>query len=624
MSGFAGIVRLDGENRSGADERKRIEKMAQQLPAYEEAGPRVWSQGDASFCFTLLKTGPAPQSDVQPVTVDQRTWLIGDVRLDGRQDLIARLGTLGEDCGFASTDEELVLRAWRQWGCGSRDTFLGILNGDFSFALWEPAERRLTCFRDLMGSRSFFYARSGSLFYFGNTLQAVRQWPLVSDEFDYHYFGDYLLNGWCLDPWRTAYTHIKRLAPGNSITASRDNFRIERFSRLPIEEPFHRKKDSEYIEEYRVLLTQAVRERLPQEGAVVFMSGGLDSTTVAATAVRIAAKSGSTETIYACTADYQPLFDDRESEWAAVAASHIGIDLKVVHGGEYIPFGDTKVLGSLPEPKHEPYLGFVFEQYRAAAHHARVALTGHGGDDILSANALPYLSRLIRNFRFAEAAHAFGSYFLRTGKVPPIRAGIRTRLRRWFMPANAVEQYPYPVWLSSKFEREYGLRERWEELRRKSKPEHPVHPEGYASLCASLWPSTLEGDEATRGGARIETRAPLLDTRLIRFLLRVPPVPWCSDKHLVRAVSKGLLPESLRKRPKSPLPRDPVQVAMAQQKWMPGPVNPLTSALREMVDAEKWAATLKNAESSAEWINHYPLSLELWLKGNVEKCKRMQ
>jgi len=627
VSGFGGIVRMAGTHPADEEIRKEIERVAERLPLYNSEQPQVWSREGGSFCFTLLKTGPAPQEATQPVTVDGKTRLIGDVRLDGRDELVSRLKSRGEECSTASTDEELVLRAWNRWGqSGFIDEFYRLLEGDYSFALWQPLERRLTCFRDLMGSRSFFYAHyasaQGEVFCFSNTLESLCCSSWISREFDFHYFGDYLLSGWCLDPQRTVYKEIKRLAPGHVLTLYESSLKIDRFSKLPIEEPLRYKEGEEYIEEYRTLVHQAVKDRLPKDGAVVFMSGGLDSTTVAATAAKLASSGGASGAIRACTADYKPLFDDRESDWAAIAANHIGIDLNIIHGGEHEPFEAWDSLRiSLAEPVHEPYLAFLVEQYRESAKYARVALTGYGGDDVLIGNALPYLGNLLRHFRICDLVQSFGGYFLKCGKIPPMRAGIRARLRRWLRPHAASESYP--VWLAQEFEKVYDLRARWEELRREPKLEHPLHPEAYASLSGPYWPNLLECDEAKRCGAPLETRCPLLDLRLLRFLLRVPPVPWCANKLLMRAAGRGCLPEEILRRPKSPLPYDPIEIQIRLGKWSPFPLPQLSQRLLDLIDKQKWIAELGKYKSASKWLVHCPLSLNLWLK-SVEMPEAMQ
>ena len=112
MSGFAGVVSSDGAPVDAELLRRMAERLAFRGPDATVA--RVLD--GAGFCFTLLRTGPAPQADKQPFNLDARQWLLGDIRLDGRDDLCAWLGLGGEEVPERATDEELALRAWRLRG----------------------------------------------------------------------------------------------------------------------------------------------------------------------------------------------------------------------------------------------------------------------------------------------------------------------------------------------------------------------------------------------------------------------------------------------------------------------------------------------------------------------------
>src|SRR5271168_3063128 len=92
MSGFAGIVRADG----GTPDAKLIERMAEALAFRGPDATQIWLRPGAGFCFTLLRTGPSPQVGTQPYSLDGRVWLLGDVRLDGREELRRRLEQHGE------------------------------------------------------------------------------------------------------------------------------------------------------------------------------------------------------------------------------------------------------------------------------------------------------------------------------------------------------------------------------------------------------------------------------------------------------------------------------------------------------------------------------------------------
>ncbi|MGH9677469.1 MAG: asparagine synthetase B family protein, partial [Candidatus Acidiferrum sp.] len=80
MSGFAGMVNGDG---SPPDVRT-LERMTARLAFRGPDAKQISVQQSAGFCFTLLRTGPAPQAETQPCSIDDRVWLLGDVRLDGR------------------------------------------------------------------------------------------------------------------------------------------------------------------------------------------------------------------------------------------------------------------------------------------------------------------------------------------------------------------------------------------------------------------------------------------------------------------------------------------------------------------------------------------------------------
>src|SRR5258708_3566449 len=103
MSGFAGVVCTGGS----APDSGLLECMAARLTFRGPDATCIWSRAGAGFCFTLLRTGPAPQSSEQPCTLDGRVWLLGDVRLDGREDLRRQLD---ESISAEATDEEHILR----------------------------------------------------------------------------------------------------------------------------------------------------------------------------------------------------------------------------------------------------------------------------------------------------------------------------------------------------------------------------------------------------------------------------------------------------------------------------------------------------------------------------------
>ena len=612
MSGFAGFVSAGGD----APDPYLLERMAARLAFRGPDATQIWSRAGAGFCFTLLRTGPAPQASEQPCSLDGRVWLLGDVRLDGREDLRRELEQRDESIQATATDEELVLRAWRQWG----EPGLSKLLGDYSFALWDETARQLWCVRDLIGARPLYYARAGERCYFSNSLTAIQCAPEISRELDLHFIGDFLLEGWCPDLARTAFRDISALPGAHILRFSSDGLEVRRFFSLPIEDPLWLKHEEEYVERFRELFEQAVRERLPRGPVAIFLSGGLDSTSVAAVAATTAKRNGLPLALRAYTVDCRPVFDDKEGPLAFLAAQKIGIPVEFQSGTSCLPYdGWDDARLPMPEPLHDIYRSVYIRQIGEVSLHARVALNGYGGDGIMTGQAWPYLIYLVRSVRFGTVGRAFGEYFLEHGRIPPLRGGFRSTLRRWLGKKDPI--WERPTWLSTEFEQEMNLQERWRELRRPQKKLHPYYPDAYRGLNGGYWARVLESEDSAWTGVAVESRQPLLDLRIVQFLLRVPPVPLCMDKELLRRMVRGVLPEEVRLRPKKPFEGDLLALQVRTGQWKPLPL-PEPGQVSSFVDWEELGSSIESAESSL-WSNLRPISLLHWLNGieNDEKLR---
>jgi asparagine synthase (glutamine-hydrolysing) len=611
VSGFAGVVTLDG----APPDTHLLERTARTLAFRGPDGTHIISKPGAGFCFTFLRTGPAPQCPSQPCSLDGRIWLLGDVRLDGRNDLRRKLEQHGDAFDGDPTDEELILRAWRRW----REDSLPDLIGDYSFALWDAEARQLWCARDLMGARPFFYAQGGDQLYFSNTLSAIRCAPDISNALDDHFIGDFLLEGWNSEGSRTAFRDVSRLPSGHVLRYSSTGLDVRRFTSVPIEVPLQLKSVEEYIEQFGTLLEQAIAERLPPGNAAIFMSGGLDSTSVAGLAVRSARSRNLPLSLRAYNVHYESLFDDEEQRYAAIAARHIGIPIDVQVADFCLPYAgwDDDSLPLAPEPFHEPFRLLYIEQNRRIAEQAHVAFNGYGGDGVLTGQAWPYLVDLFRSLRLATAIRVFCGYFLANGRFPPLRGGFRSRWRRWSRRIDPMDGYPQ--WLAPEFEKQVCLRQRWRDLRQPPQDFHPWYPTAFTALNTSYWPSLLECEDAARTAAPVEARSPLLDVRVQRFLLRVPPVSLCIDKELLRVAGRGLLPQEILARPKTPLVGDPLVLQIEKRLWNPPPLAASGTAIDMFVNCDKLGEITGNSDLFSPWRDLLPLSLQYWLKSIESK-----
>jgi asparagine synthase (glutamine-hydrolysing) len=176
----------------------------------------------------------------------------------------------------------------------------------------------------------------------------------------------------------------------------------------------------------------------------------------------------------------------------------------------------------------------------------------------------------------------------------------------------------YPPWLANDFEHEFRLRDRWKELHTAPASPHPVHRRGYFTLTNYFWPLVMEFEDPAWTGTPTQTRVPLLDERLLRFQLRVPPVPLCIDKQILREAMRGLLPESVRLRRKTPLAQSPLQLSMKKHSRSLEKPHALAKATERFVDASKLSGSDTTIDEEQLRSILPPLQLDRWLK-SIEK-----
>jgi len=612
MSGFFGMLRTDG----ATVELRFLDQVAERLRFRGPDGSQTWSKDGLGACFAYLETGTRHQSRSQPVRLGERYTLLGEVRLDARKRLVEEL----QECQLAvkeeSSDEELTLLAWSVWGEGA----LAKILGDYSFAIWDAAQKSLWCARDFNGPRPFFYALRSGVFCFSNTMQSLRMVPEVSGELDDAFVRDFLLEGICNDPARSVWRDIRRLPPGRLLQLKERSVHVRRFLQLPVEEPLRLKEPGEYLENYRELLVRAVADRLPEGNVSLYLSGGLDSSSVCAAAARMATARGDSGKLKAFTISWRPLFDDPEPRFARIASRHLGLPHEIL-GEDTIHSLDGVAAEPTPEPTSDLFHGRACRIFKKIAAHSPVVLSGDGGDNVLTGQAWPYFQYLRGRGEWGEITRTFGGYLAGHWRLPPLRGGFRSKFRHWFGGAPAAPEIP--SWLNEEFSKRCGTQTRRTGETRESLNAHPVHPQAYASLHSGYWASVLQEEDAGWTGVNLETRAPFLDLRLLRFLLRLPPVPLCIDKELIRRAMRPWLPAEILKRPKSPLLQNPLEAYQKRAGWRPQPEENPPELVHEFVNWKDWRATLENPKGSLSWGGLYPLSLALWLK-DIENREGIQ
>ena len=610
MSGFVALFNLD---RSPLDPDADGGWLQAATSAMHFRGPDAhgsWQEGPVGLGHTLLRTTAEAAHEQQPCTLDNQVWLVADARIDDRAGLLAKLRSHGRTVDEDAPDPLLILHAYAVWG----DACVEHLLGDFAFVLWDAQTQRLICGRDPVGAVPVFYAQAGKQLVISNTLNIVRSLPGVAATLDDQAAVDFLLTGFYGEDDGTIFAAIRRLPPAHRLVATAQGLQITRYWEPPAQVEYIRYRDpQEYVDHFRQLLTVAVSDRLRTDRIGSDLSGGLDSTSVAVIAHQLLHAQGKTPTVRGATIAYSWLMDGMDNEEGALAqevADFAGFTTHKYIAEEYLA-RVPEVAPAYPDP--EPWavnaLWSHQDMMRDTAQDARVYFLGFGGDPLLSWARVPWADAL-----------ALGQY----------RSVARDVRKKWrgVVGTFSKPSTPHP----------------WEETRRLNRAlvaptlsahvEHTVHQQASAlatmmgdqrrgMFTAPLWETIFRVGDPGYSGIPIKTRLPFFDLRLVEFMMRVPPDPWCLNKYLLRQATKGLLPESVRLRRKTPIGRFPFFV-WVEKHGIPAWVHELAAypALDAYIDRAKLNELLTTPSmlTLANWRMLYGvLSFAHWLRqGNHE------
>ena len=608
MSGFVAILNLDYSQCAEALLRELTNSLAFRGPDDLD-----WvTHGSIGLGATLLRTTEQSAHESQPFSFDGSAWIAGDVRLDDRAHLILQLRAAGRRALAGEPDINLVLHAWLAWGadCVTR------LQGDFSFVIWDEQRAELFAARDHFGVRPLYYALNERVLCLSNTLATLRRHPLVPATLDESFIADFLLFGWSDTPAATAFRDIRRLDAAHRLSFSNGTLSVQRYWEVPTyREPLRFRDPREYVRQFREVMRHAVADRLRTKVVGIELSGGIDSTCVAATARDLQRRGATSAELYGWTFDSAGLFpDDDELFFSALAANRLGLTQRTFNMRDYVLFRERNgaVVSPAGEPSNLMLAAAWVDSVQEVASAGRVLLTGHPGDGIL-ASSQEHVLRMLRRGRWLRAAYECGGYLLRHHKVPPL--GIRSRLKQRL---GLVPPVPaFPAWIEPELVRRLGLREKWQVVhQRKVVSGDDLRAEAARHMRTS-WASILDAYDAEWSGSAVEYRHPLFDLRVIDFLLQVPPLPWLASKELVRDAWPDLLPEVVRNRPKVPLRGDHLRARVVRGD--DAPLEWQCPDIGHFICSKSAPAFQSCVDAPVSlYLVAYTVSLGLWLR-NIQK-----
>ncbi len=436
-----------------------------------------------------------------------------------------------------SSDTEVVLRAYMQWG----PEFVERLNGMFGFALWDERAERLQLVRDRLGIKPVYYARLGAGVLFGSEPKALLAHPDVTAAVDAQGLADIL--GLVKSPGITPFAGISEVPPGCVVTLDRGGVRTRRYWKL------RRQETSDDLDTaartVRELLEDTVaRQMVADVPLCSLLSGGLDSSLLTALAceqvgdgarVRSFAVDFTGSDTDFRSSEFRP---ERDAPYALETARHLGTDHQVIELSTDELTHDSAREAVLRA--HDLPLSFgdvdtsLHLLFRTIRQHSTVALSGESADEV------------------------FGGYL-------------------WFHDPQAIAAQQFP-WLSRmqlithdllapQFRAATGFTAYGEDCYRRALGEVEHLPQDSAAerrmreishLNLTRWlPVLLDRKDRLSMAASLEVRVPFCDHRLVEYVYNLPwdvKSPGGIPKGLLKHAAADLLPRSVLDRKKSPYP----------------------------------------------------------------------
>lgn len=547
-----------------------------------------------SFVAEVVRgAGPVRATGIANPAVS--SWIVGDIRLDGRDALRDALGAAGVATPRGASDADLVMLAWGAW----RETSTERLRGDFSFAIWDAKERVLFCARDPLGVRPLYWADLGGTFVCSNELDAVRAHTNVASKLHDPAIVAFLRFGYNDDVTTTSFRDVRRLAPAHSLTVRAGQSEIvpRRYWNFPVPQPLRLASDGEYIERFRDVMGAAVRDRLRSGRAGIMMSGGLDSTSLAATARRAAPGVS----LRAWTLDDGESVAADEVRLASSVAARLGLAHEIVRY-EGVPFAHLAERGfRTPEPLDEPDWGPWARVLQRVSRDAPTLIVGEDGDSLFRP---PGLITMLRAWPAHDAVRRVLAYIATNRRKPHLGFWLRRRLAAPFKRSPGYD----PRWLR----REFVARDR--SRAPASAGAHATRPEAVSYLGDPYLQQLLGAAQPEYTRVPLETVWPLLDTRVIEFVFSIPPVPWCQDRELMRKAFRNELPSEVITRPKSPA-RGRFERQVAEWRASAGADTvALSDAVSHFVDTSSVLDTLRVGRVTDAGVAWRVLVLDQWLR----------
>jgi asparagine synthase (glutamine-hydrolysing) len=505
------------------------------------------------------------QTGQQPIAnEDESVWIVFNGEIYNHVELRAELQGLGH-CYRTRSDTETIVHLYEQYG---RDC-VKYLRGMFAFAIWDRRRKTLFAARDSLGIKPFYYLYDGETLLFGSEIKAILAYPGIRAQFHTGALAEYLAFGYLAGP-QTMFAGINKLPPGHTLEIDATGQpKIACYWDLAVPEDQDILPREYYVKTYRELLQAAVSSHLMSDVPLgVFLSGGLDSSVVAALATKIRGEPVETFSIGYGEEAFSEL------PYARQMARHINSRHHEVR------LNREEFFAALPaltwhedEPIAWPSSVSLYFVAKLARERVTVVLTGEGSDETLGGYAR--YAWTLTNAQMDRAYRALTPAFSRAWLRKGIGSGllpsdIRRKLEHTFAGRDGSS------WTSFYFDNFYSAFSAAEQAKLLTRRALDQGGDAYAGTMAHWDKSSgdlfhrllytdihtymvelLMKQDQMSMAASIESRVPFLDHDVVEFTARIPTrysIRGLSGKHILKSAVEDLVPRSIVHRKKMGFP----------------------------------------------------------------------
>src|SRR5215470_8956744 len=502
----------------------------------------------------------------QPIANENRdVWIVFNGEIYNHAELRADLEKRGHQYRTRS-DTETIVHLYEELGLDC----VKHLRGMFAFVIWDRRRRTLFAARDRMGIKPFYYRWDGKSFLFGSEIKAILEYPGVDAEFDRSTLGEYLAFGYITGP-QTMYTGIRKLMPGHTLELGERAGEplIKQYWDLAVKDDATPLSREFYLRTYREKLESAVSSHLMSDVPLgVFLSGGIDSSAVAALTAKIRGDRIQTFAVGYGEEEFSEL------AYARQVAAHIRSDHHEVRLSREEFFDSLpRLIWHEDEPIVWPSSVSLYYVARLARERVVVVLTGEGSDETL-AGYTRYAWTLL-NSKMDRAYRTLSPAFLRNWVrqgigAAPLSAALHRKLEHTFLMRDGES---WPSFYFDNFYSAFSANESKDlltaEALESAGPAYTgsmelwvrssnelLHRLLYTDLNSYLVELLMKQDQMSMA-ASVESRVPFLDHPLVEFTARIPAdyqIQGMAGKFVLKQAVEDLLPHDIIYRKKMGFP----------------------------------------------------------------------